>query len=174
MSGCAVRGDCSEEKLHWDEVSEFLFDALSEQFHVQSETREEERIARLLTTLYVDCLERHDFDGLQRMVAARRQVFSARAAANKKVNEELLDDDDDEEDWDDDDGEAGDDAAEAGEERGLERDMERMTVAEGKEDEESKREEGDELKEEKAEQTAEAADGWTTVGGKQKGKKKWR
>ena len=155
-------------------MSDFLYDALSEQFHVQSETREEERIARLLTTLYSDCLERHDFTGLQRMVEARRQVFKARAEANRKVTEELGEDEEDEEEWDEEDGEMGDDGEDDTGEHGLERRMERMAVAEGKEEEESKRGEGDDVREEKAERPAEEEDGWTTVGGKQKGKKKGR
>ena len=168
----------AEERLHWDEVSEFLFDALSEQFHVQSETREEERIARLLTTLYTDCLERKDFAGLQRMCDGRRQVFKARAEATRKVRQEMVEDEEedeegeeDEHDWDGEEGDAEDDGVQAG----LERRMERMAVAEGKEDEESKSGEGDEVNEQKApEPTAEEEDGWTTVGGKLKGKKKGR
>ena len=168
----------AEERLHWDEVSEFLFDALSEQFHVQSETREEERIARLLTTLYADCLERGEFGGLERMMAARRQVFKARAEARRKANDELgpEEEEDDEDDWDDEDDEGdAQGGADDGVQAGLERRMERMAVAEGKEDEESKSGEGDEVNEQKApEPTAEEEDGWTTVGGKLKGKKKGR
>ena len=144
---------------------------------MQSETREEERIARLLTTLYTDCLERKDFTGLQRMCDGRRQVFKARAEATRKVRQEMAEDEEeeergeDEEDWDGEEGDAEDDEAQAG----LERGMERMVVAEGKEDEESKSSEGDEAKEQKApEPTAEEDDGWTTVGGKPKGKKKGR
>ena len=165
----------SEDKLHWDEVSDFLYDALSEQFHVQSETREEERIARLLTTLYTDCIERKDFTGLERMVGARRQVLKGRDEAKRKVKEELAEDDeeDEEEEWDEEDGEM--EEGEGGGERGLEGRIERMTVAEGKEsEEESKRGQVDDGKEETAEQKAEADDGWTTVGGKQKTKKKGR
>jgi len=159
-------------------VSEFLFDALSEQFHVQSETREEERIARLLTTLYADCLERKDFTGLQRLMDARRQVFKARAEATRKVKQELAEDEDedgeDEEEWDGEEGDVEHDEGKASGERGLEQRLQRMTVAEGKEEEDSNGGEGNEAKEEKVERTAEEDDGWTTVGGKPKGKKKGR
>ena len=165
----------SEGKLHWDEVSDFLFDALSEQFHVQSETREEERIARLLTTLHTDCLERKDFAGLARMVGARRQVLKGRAETKQKVKEEKVEDDeedwDEEEEWDEEEGEIQEEGGE------LEGRMDRMTVAEGKEEEEQESKSGrqaDDAKEATAEQKAEAEDGWTTVGGKQKGKKKGR
>ena len=178
---CVCR--CLEEKLHWDEVSDFLYDALSDHFHVQSETREEERIARLLTTLYTDCIDRRDYVGLQRMVDARRLVFKARAETKRKVREEMVDldeEDDDEEEgqdgeeWDGEDGEVAGGGYVEGGERGLEQRMQRMTVAEGKEGEESKHGESDDVKEEKGEQKAEEEDGWTTVGGKQKGKKKGR
>lgn len=168
----------SEEKLHWDEVSEFLYDALTEQFHVQSETREEEHIARLLTALHTDCIDRHDWTGLQRMVGARRQVLKGRAEATRKVREELVDEEDEEgeeegEDWDGEEGEMEEGNEEEGAD-GLERRMGRMAVAEGKEEEESKSGEGDDAKEERAEQAVQQEDGWTTVGGKQKGKKKGR
>ena len=155
-------------------MSDFLYDALSEQFHVQSETREEERIARLLCTLYTDCLEQKDFTGLQRMMDARRQVFKARADAMRKVREELAEDDEDgEEDWDGEDGDTEEYEDEEGGDAGLERRMDSLAVTEGKE-EDSKQGEGNDVKEEKAEQAVEEEDGWTTVGGKQKSKKKGR
>lgn len=90
-------------RLHWDEVSDYLRDGLDSAFQVDSEADDEDYIAKLLCQLYDDCIIQHDFNGLHKMNANRKQIQSLQAAAKEKVAEELIDDDEDEDEMDMDD-----------------------------------------------------------------------
>ena len=157
-------------------MSEFLYDALLHEFHVDAQDQSEEQLARLLCRLHQDTLVKGDFTGLHKLQQSRKAVHKAKEEARRHARFDLEDSDEEEEGEEE--GEEGGEADEEFDEKAegeeeVKREGERIdaamdsltihdaaSAAEGKEEAE-------------AAQAPVEDDGWTTVGGKaQKSKRR--
>ena len=160
---------CVEEKLHWDDVSEYLYDALLNEFHVDAQDQSEEQLARLLCRLHDDCLARGDFSGLHKLQQTRKAAHRAKEEARRQTKVDMRDEDDEEEEEEEEeggeDGEAFDERDEEEEakreEGALDGAMESLAVRDSASSTEGKEEA--EAAQAAAQPPAED-DGWTTVG----------
>lgn len=75
--------------MHWDEVSEYLHDALIEHFHIDAQDGSEDWTAKLLCTLYEDCVVKSDFTGLKTMVRARQRVLEQQRSRATEAAEQM-------------------------------------------------------------------------------------
>ena len=141
-------------------MSEFLYDALLSSFHVDAQDRSDEQLARLLCRLYDDCMVRHDYAGLSKLLSTRKAVHSARAEARRQLQVDMHSEDEED---DGDEGEDGDEFDEDDEREAkqygddLDRGIASLSVtfpAEAKSDEAEQR---------TAPDPPEEDDGWTTV-----------
>lgn len=93
----------SKTKLHWDDVSDYLYEGLLNEFHVDAQDDSEIQLAKLLCQLYDDVMTQSNFEGLKRMYESRRIVDQQQRVnrINATVNVEESDDDDEDGDEDD-------------------------------------------------------------------------
>ena len=85
------------EPFFWDEISDYLYDALLENFNVDAQDGSCEQTAKLLCQLYSDCFINNDFTGLLKMHKSSATIRNQIAEAKSQIQIENSSDNDEEE-----------------------------------------------------------------------------
>jgi hypothetical protein len=70
-------------KLFQDEVSDYLYETLQQQFKVEAEDDSADWLAKLLCTLYTDCIEKKSFSGVFKMIENSNKLKEKLAASRE-------------------------------------------------------------------------------------------
>ena len=88
--------------IYPDEISDWLYDTLSDTFHITADDNSCEHIAQLLCTMYTDCTVKHDYTGLIKLIKRSntmiQQLLEMKQSVQSNASTSGSDDNDDDND----------------------------------------------------------------------------
>lgn len=162
-----------KDKLHWDEVSDWLAEVLLNDFHTDAQDGSCDWMGRLLCQLYLDVMTKQDFAGLKKMIRSKNEIDKAMKRARQlgdaesktyqqKYEEQQIQDEDD----DGDDISEGEENDEAKQHDDNDQKLDSLDINASS----SSSSAAEPVEEKTAEQLQDEADGWETVPKRGKGK----